>query len=299
MDSSIKLISNYEYKKFFLPDVSEGALFNTSSLQVYAIQNYLKHILIPVKPYRTSFNFLMYIQKGSVKQHLDGLDYFVGENQILNIKQGTITATLELSDDAEGYMVIYENNIITNISINKHDYHFFNSSPHITVQEHSKDWLIKILELLKEELLTANNQLEIAITLFQAMLLKLIQTEKISKHSPVHSSRQLDIAFRFREMVQEHHIDHKNVNFYARKLNISENYLNKCIKEVSNKPPKQWINEISILHSQILLQDNSRDIAGIAFELNYQSPSYFTRLFKKLTGYSPTDYRLLKQQQSK
>lgn len=59
----------------------------------------------------------------------------------------------------------------------------------------------------------------------------------------------------------------------------------------NQQTPKQWINEISILHSQILLQDATRDIAGIAFEMKYKSPSYFTRLFKKVTGYSPSDYR--------
>jgi len=58
MKNSIKIINNYEYKKLFLPDVSEHNLFNESKIQVYRIENYLRSILMPVIPYRTTFNFL-------------------------------------------------------------------------------------------------------------------------------------------------------------------------------------------------------------------------------------------------
>ncbi|WP_201747926.1 hypothetical protein [Chitinophaga vietnamensis] len=44
------------------------------------------------------------------------------------------------------------------------------------------------------------------------------------------------------------------------------------MKEATDKPPKQWINEVNILHSQILLQNVTRDIASIAFELNFNPP---------------------------
>ncbi len=288
MKSSIKMVSNKEYKKLFLPDISDNNLSNESKIQVYRIENYLKSILMPVIPYRTTFNFLIFVTKGSLTQHLENAAYTLTENQVINIKQGNITATLSLSEDVEGFFVIYENDIVTDIELGKNDIKFFNSNPFATLQPHVADWLKRILILLEEELFTEVKVMEICISLIQSALLKIIKTD-IETKAPM--SRQLDIAFRFRELVQQFHIDHKNVLFYANLLHISENYLNKCVKESTNKPPKQWINEISILHSQILLQDATRDIAGIAYELKYHSPSYFTRLFKKITGYSPKDYR--------
>lgn len=288
MKSSIKIISNYEYKKLFLPDVTEHILFNESKIQVYRIENYLRSIVIPVTPYRTTFNFLIFVTNGTLTQHVDNEAYTIEKNQIINIKQGNITATLSISDDAEGFFVVYENEIITDISLGINDIKFFNSRPYIPLKTHTVDWITRLFVLLEEELFSENKVMEICISLFQSILLKIIKTDTETK-APL--NRQLDIAFRFREFVQQFHIDHKNVLFYANLLHISENYLNKCVKESTNKPPKQWINEISILHSQILLQDATRDIAGIAFELKYYSPSYFTRLFKKITGYSPSDYR--------
>ncbi|MGL4582231.1 MAG: helix-turn-helix domain-containing protein [Flavobacterium sp.] len=285
---SIEILNNYQYKKLFLPHLDSSYLENDSKIQVYRLEDYLRGILMPVIPYRTTFNFMIMLTDGEMMQYLDSGAYTLSKNDIINVKNGNITATLSISDDIKGYFVVYENDVITDISLGATDLKFFTMNPYVKLNEVNVNWVGRILDLLEEETLSEFRDVEICVTLLETMLLKVIRVD-MEKKTPM--SRQLDIAFRFRELVQKFHIDHKNVLFYANLLHISENYLNKCVKDATNKPPKQWINEISILHSQILLQDKTRDIAGIAFELKYNSPSYFTRLFKKVTGYSPSDYR--------
>ena len=288
MKATPKLISNYDYKKLFLPDVSLHNLFNNSSLQLYRIEHYLKRIVIPVSPYQTTFNFLLFVTKGSLKQQLENSIFEVKAFEALNIKQGNFTATLDLSSDVEGFFVVYENEIISKIALNSNDLNFFYTSPFTIVNQATISWITKVFELLEEELQDSEANKAISIALFQSVLLKIIKIENKSTEALSHVS---SIAFHFRELVHKHHVLHKELGFYSQQLNISDNYLNKCVKETTGKPPKQWINEISILHSQMLLQDNSKEIAQIAFELNYQSPSYFSRLFKKVTGLTPSEYR--------
>lgn len=288
MKATSKLISNYDYKKLFLPNVTLHDLFNNSSLQSYRIENYLKQIIIPVNPYQTTFNFFIFVTKGWIRQQLEDAVFQINMNEALNIKQGNYTATLELSEDVEGFFVVYENEIIDKIALNSTDLNFFYTSPFLIVKEATLSWITKIFELLEEELQDTESNKAICISLFQSILLKIIRTENKNYHSLSHVS---SIAFHFRELVHKHHVAHKEIGFYAEALNLSDNYLNKCVKQTTGKPPKQWINEISIIHGQILLQDNSKEIAQIAFELNYQSPSYFSRLFKKVTGLTPSEYR--------
>ncbi|SEI96879.1 AraC-type DNA-binding protein [Myroides marinus] len=285
---SIEILNNYQYKKLFLPHLDDSYLKNESKIQVYRLEDYLRGILMPVIPYRTTFNFMIMLTKGEMMQYLDSGAYTLTKNEIINVKNGNITATLSISDDIKGYFIVYENEVITDISLGTNDLKFFTMNPYVKLNDINANWVSRILDLLEEESLSDTGDVEICVTLLETVLMKVIRAD-MEKKTPM--SRQLDIAFRFRELVQKFHIDHKNVLFYANLLHISENYLNKCVKEATTKPPKQWINEISILHSQILLQDKTRDIAGIAFELKYNSPSYFTRLFKKVTGYSPSDYR--------
>jgi len=285
---SIEILNNYQYKKLFLPHLDDSYLKNESKIQVYRLEDYLRGILMPVIPYRTTFNFMIMLTEGEMMQYLDSGAYTLTKNEIINVKNGNITATLSISDDIKGYFIVYENEVITDISLGTNDLKFFTMNPYVKLNDINANWVSRTLDLLEEESLSDTGDVEICVTLLETVLMKVIRAD-MEKKTPM--SRQLDIAFRFRELVQKFHIDHKNVLFYANLLHISENYLNKCVKEATTKPPKQWINEISILHSQILLQDKTRDIAGIAFELKYNSPSYFTRLFKKVTGYSPSDYR--------
>lgn len=285
---SIEILNNYQYKQLFLSDISRENLENKSIIQIHRLENYLTGILMPIVPYRTTFNFMLFLTKGSMTQYLDSGAYNLEKGDVLNIRSGNITATLAISPDVEGFFITYENEVITDIALASKDIKFFTMNPYICLNQDNATWVENFLLLFEQELVSVNRDKEVCNSLMHTILLKIIRVD-IELKTPM--TRQLDITFRFREFVQKHHIDHKNVLYYANLLHISENYLNKCVKEATNKPPKQWINEISILHSQILLQDKSRDIAGIAFELNYNSASYFTRLFKKVTGYSPSDYR--------
>ncbi|MHC5309469.1 helix-turn-helix domain-containing protein [Myroides sp. LJL116] len=286
--NSIQILNNFQYKKMFLPGVDKATLDNKSIIQIYRLEDYLQGIVMPVVPYRTTFNFMILLTKGNMTQYLDSGAYNLKAGEVINVRSGNITATLSISSDIEGFFIAYENEVITDIALASNDIKFFTMNPYIVLSSANAKWIKKLLLLFEQELHSAQKDIEVCISLMHTILLKIIRVD-IELKTPM--TRQLDIAFRFREFVQRFHIDHKNVLFYANLLHISENYLNKCVKEATNKPPKQWINEISILHSQILLQDKSRDIAGIAFELNYNSASYFTRLFKKVTGYSPSDYR--------
>ncbi|MBO9618476.1 MAG: AraC family transcriptional regulator, partial [Niabella sp.] len=286
MAYSIKMISNYEYKKQFLPEIPENVLHDHSNIQLYKIESYLKDILIPVPPYRTSFNFLMVVTKGYIQQQLETQNYTITAGQAIHIKQGCITRTLELSPDLQGFYLIYENDVITNLFLNNRELDFFFTAPCVQLAAREVKWLEKSFFLLKEELdsITSNSPRDICLALFSATLLKIMQSG--NRGAPA-LTRELKITYQFRTEVQRHHLTHKEVCFYAKKMQLSETYLNKCVKKTTGKPPKQWIQEISILHSQILLQDLTKEISEVAYELNYQSASYFTRIFHKITGTTP------------
>ncbi|TDO94933.1 helix-turn-helix domain-containing protein [Flavobacterium sp. 245] len=289
MDNSIQIFSTYQYKEQFLPQVNSIALHNKSQLQLYRIENYLKEIVIPVPPYRTSFNFMLFVTEGYIKQQVETENYLIGAGQILNIKQGSITRTHELSENIKGFYLIYENDVINSISLSRQDIIFLTSDPVIKIHEKIYDSMVKIFELLETELNSECIQEDICSTFFRAIMLKII---KQATHKPLLMGRELDITYKFREKLQQEHKLHKNVFFYAQELNISETYLNKCIKKATGKPPKQWINEICVQHSQVLLRDLGREIADVAYELNFHSLSHFSRVFKKVTNQSPSAFRL-------
>jgi len=95
----------------------------------------------------------------------------------------------------------------------------------------------------------------------------------------------------FKQLVHKNFKKQKSISFYADKLAVSTNYLNRCVFSVFKKSSKELILEVLIMHSQFLLFESTKSIADICYELDFSDPSYFSRLFKKIVGVSPTSYR--------
>ena len=117
----------------------------------------------------------------------------------------------------------------------------------------------------------------------------MVAEDKISTNQKL--SKISEISLNFKECLFQNYKSQRSVKFYAEKLAVSENYLNRCVNKFTNKSVKQHINEIVINHSKLLLQDQSNIISEIAFNLNFNDPSHFGRLFKKITNQTPSEYR--------
>ncbi|MDO4932706.1 MAG: helix-turn-helix domain-containing protein [Prevotellaceae bacterium] len=91
--------------------------------------------------------------------------------------------------------------------------------------------------------------------------------------------------------VKEHFHTQRKVLFYSDRLNISACYLSTVIKNVSGKSPTEWINDFIIKEAYALLKTTNLTIQQISIELGFPSQSFFGKFFKRITGFSPTDYR--------
>jgi len=81
------------------------------------------------------------------------------------------------------------------------------------------------------------------------------------------------------------------VAFYAKKLNISPNYLNIISKRILGVSAKEQINIQFGLVIKMLLDTTELTVKEIAERLHYDDPSYLCRIFRKQTGLSPMQYR--------
>jgi AraC-like DNA-binding protein/co-chaperonin GroES (HSP10) len=289
MKSTFKVLSNFEYKKNYLPFLDPQILGNTNSLQVYSIQQYLKGIVIPVQAYRTSFNFIIFVAEGHIEQQINKDTYTVTCGACVHVREGVWTATQVISDNAEGFVVVYESDILTQYLLLQGKQGEFRYTPFYNLELYDHQAVIASLLLLEEELKHPQNRVTIYMPLFYSILSRL----NYYVVDTIWSVRDIEIAYRFKQLVQQHHVDNRCVTHYAGLMCISENYLNRCMKRVTGHSAKQWINQISIQHSKLLLRDLTKDIAEVAYELNYPSPSYFSKIFKRSTGQSPNTYRHL------
>lgn len=81
------------------------------------------------------------------------------------------------------------------------------------------------------------------------------------------------------------------VQDFAGRQNISASHFSKLFKDKTGSSPVNYFNELKIKEACGLLQHSSRSIKSIALELGFEDQYYFSRLFKKVHGISPTFYR--------
>jgi AraC-like DNA-binding protein len=82
-----------------------------------------------------------------------------------------------------------------------------------------------------------------------------------------------------------------NVEKVAKELNISYSWFRRSFSRYTGIAPNQYIIQLKIEKAKALLADHTRSIKEIAFSMNFESPFYFSKLFKEKTGCSPEEYR--------
>jgi len=88
-----------------------------------------------------------------------------------------------------------------------------------------------------------------------------------------------------------HHKDGlPTVNFMAGELTVSPRYLSNILKLETGKTALEHVHIYLIKEAKNLLFSSAANVAGIAYDLGFESSSYFTRLFKKVVGVTPVQY---------
>lgn len=108
-----------------------------------------------------------------------------------------------------------------------------------------------------------------------------------------------DILMRFENLLNDYFQSDKpqdvglpTVGYCANNLNLSANYLGDLIKKESGKTAQEQIQLKLMDIAKERLFDTSKSVSEIAYELGFKYPQHFSRIFKKLSGFSPNEYRI-------
>lgn len=107
-----------------------------------------------------------------------------------------------------------------------------------------------------------------------------------------------DLLTRFEELLRDYFTSDKpqslglpSVAWCADRLHLSANYFGDLIKKETGKSAQEYIQSKVIDIAKERIFDTSRSISEVAYSLGFRYPQHFTRLFKKVVGCSPNEYR--------
>lgn len=107
-----------------------------------------------------------------------------------------------------------------------------------------------------------------------------------------------DIVQRFERLLKGYFSDDlligsglPDVKYFATQLNLSPNYLSDLLSRYTGKTTQEHIHLYLVDRAKSLLWGTEKSISEIAYELGFEYPSHFTKIFKSQTGKAPSEYR--------
>jgi AraC family transcriptional regulator of arabinose operon len=229
---------------------------------------------------------LLYIVSGKVTFYIDGKEEVVSPGHMVLYRPKEVQKyEYDGIDQTQVYWVHFTGSSVKQILRNygiSDDMKIFYCGSNLHYQNLFRQ-MIQELQLRKEdfeELLVMNlRQLFILIH-------RQVNTINMSQNSLI--VEEIDRATIY---FNEHYNQNIKVEDYAASRYMSTSWFIRNFKEYTGLTPMQYILAIRIANAETLLQYTQYNITEIALSIGYDNPLYFSRIFKKQKGLSPTEYR--------
>lgn len=227
--------------------------------------------------------------------------YFITEEYSMVIFVPGQIIQWERTGDWDGYVINVKESFINRALIENHveSYRYLQDMRPLIFSMQSEEYqglshiyemmLIEHQNLLTENLVVIKNLMNVLLIHINRILSS--KSNYRLKENSFSYLKSHDIAFNFKSLVLKNYLKNKSVQFYANTLGISPNTLNKRIKEVYSKSPKEFINEVLLLHAKTILKDPKSSVKEVGFNLNFDDYSHFMKFFKKMTGITPAEFK--------
>ncbi len=202
----------------------------------------------------------------------------------------------------QGYALCFDPELIRGTSLGRHihEYSYFsyevNEALHLSERERAI--FVDCLDQIKQELEHAVDRLSRRLIVNGIELLLNYCLRFYERQFITREQANSDVLSRFEALLDDYLASDKpkqnglpSVKYCAGELCLSPNYFGDLIKKLTGKSAQEYIQLkiIDAAKERILLP--SKSISQVSYELGFKYPQHFTRMFKKVVGLTPNEYR--------
>ncbi|MGG4146489.1 AraC family transcriptional regulator [Paenibacillus algorifonticola] len=227
---------------------------------------------------------LVLVTQGKVIYHLNEQPYVAGKGEMLIIPKGTLrgaendesgphqkfTVLFDYEQNNPQYIPVLDRNTVYQMRIRHFDY-LTTRFEQLYREQKGADSIDQLITLngLQEILLLVSREAE----LVNISPIKLTLAKKIENY----------LVANFRQPVE--------IDDLADLISRSHNYTSSIFKNVTGQSPIQFMHQLRIAEARRLLLHTDMGLSDISQYLGYYDTSYFYRMFKKIMGTTPTEFR--------
>lgn len=208
-----------------------------------------------------------------------------------------------------GWMLVFHPDLLRKYPVGKRigSYGFFSYAVHeaLHLSEQEEVQLGRLLDNLRAECNRPIDAFSQDVLVGQIELLltyadRFYTRQFVTRRSVEHDRDEGSVLSRFETALRDYLAREADqplptVQFFADQLNVSPAYLSDLLRVLTGQNTQQHIHNALIEKAKRLLLTTSLSVNETAFQLGFEYPQYFSRLFKSKTGLSPVAFRLSAQ----
>jgi AraC family transcriptional activator of pobA len=247
--------------------------------------------------YRTTFYSVKLITKGCELISVNESQMQIEPGMIVCARPSEIWQWQE-NTNLEGYHLLWQDDFLLSFFSDPHFIDHFSFlradrvSPFLKPTPELFQRLLALFSDMKHEIDINNPEKDQHI--LRAMLyesLMYLEEKRINDNNKSISDNASRFIDRFQSLAHDHYREQHDVEYYADKLAITSNYLNKIVHTSLDINTKQYLQQLLIDEAKRQLHYTTLPVAEISRGLSFETASYFIRFFSKHTGYTPLEYR--------
>lgn len=226
----------------------------------------------------------------------EGVMYFMAPGQVLRVQRSP-----EVQTEPSGWLLLIHPDFLWNTSlannIRKYDFFDYSVNEALFLSDKEEATLNNIIENIKSEY-HGNidkfsqgiiiSQIETLLNYSERFYQRQFITRKITNHQILNRLEELLNDYFNNKTVKN---GLPTVQFVSEKLHISPGYLSGLLKVLTGQSTQQHIHEKLIEKAKEKLSTTTLSVSEIAYELGFEHPQSFSKLFKAKTNLSPLEFR--------
>ena len=234
------------------------------------------------------FTELFYVVDGKGEFNIQGQRFPVKPNDFVIINPQVEHTELSSPDEPLEYIVLGINGLsfsnLTPVSEGGHPFSFFN------LRDEQKD-ILRYLNAMVQEATSQQMSYELVChNLLEILLIKILRHQHFDLEVGKQSKATKDISF-IKHYLETYYHESIQLEDLASMTHLSRFYISHSFKKEIGMSPMEYLIDIRIKESKILLRTTNYSISQVADIVVFTTPTYFSKQFRKSTGISPTDYR--------
>lgn len=249
------------------------------------------------EPHNHDFNELVFILEGTGVHEIDGERYRLQKGDVFVIKGDSVHGFKEV-DCLKLVNIMYHERYLLDFG----DYRalpgfwaLFVNQPrlerktYLTLSGENYIWLQRLLERMQKEYLSRREgyrTLCLAGFYEAVVFLSRLFQEDIALNNQIYYRLGKALSF-----LQLHYTEEVSIQMLADICFLSKRHFSRVFVQVLGKTPARYLQDLRLEHAKGMLRQGDCSIAQAAFSSGFSDSNYFSRVFKKETGFSPKEWR--------